>query len=338
MAEQDSFDLSITLSEPFSLNTLDPSDRSNRDSFTPEEEADLLENEPYDVFSRRIKSRKAQKDLYLKDLALKTKKKSRYLNLFIKSRVEIRRIKSARSVQKIKQFHDNAVLKDEKKRDTWIKANLIRRVLFGPKYNLRFLTAASRIEQRYPWLSLEQSQSIVETFKLYRRKVYWIFVDRGMMPEDSLDETYPSISPGPSMNEAFIADYEESDGSENENESENGNENENEAFEMNNVLEALPSPDQGFDESVSHFPNIDLEILPKYVSFIDDPMDMENQDYMKALNMTNEDRLLSLEYMLDEIEQTFYPDPPDITFDNSDVFDEFDSSFSSSCLDYSDKD
>ena len=196
----------------------------------------------------------------------------------------------------------------------------------------------TRIEQRYPWLSLEQSQSIVETFKLYRRKVYWIFVDRGMMPEDSLDETYPSINPGSSMNEAFIADYEESDGSENENESENGNENENEAFEMNNVLEALPSPDLGFDESVSHFPNIDLEILPKYVSFIDDPMDMENQDYMKALNMTNEERLLSLEYMLDEIEQTFYPDPPDITFDNSDVFDEFDSSFSSSCLDYSDKD
>ena len=220
------------------------------------------------------------------------------------------------------------MLKDEKKRETWIKANLIRRVLFGPKYNLRFLTAASRIEQRYPWLSLEQSQSIVETFKLYRRKVYWIFVDRGMMPEDSLDETYPSISPSSSMNEAFIANYEDSEGSENE----------DGAFGMNNVLEALPSPDLGFDESISHAPNIDLKIQPKLVSFIDDPMDMENQDYMKALNMTNEERLLSLEYMLDEIDQTFYPDPPDITFDNSDVFEEFDSSFSSSCLDYSDQD
>ena len=148
------------------------------------------------------------------------------------------------------------------------------------------------------------------------------------MPEDSLDETYPSINPGSSMNEAFIADYEDSEGSDNE----------GGAFEMNNVLEALPSPDLGFDESISHVPNIDLKILPKMVSFIDDPMDMENQDYMKALNMTNEERLLSLEYMLDEIDQTFYPDPPDITFDNSDVFEEFDSSFSSSCLDYSDQD
>ena len=149
MSEADSFDLSIMISEPFSLNTMDPSDRSNRDSFTPEEEADLLENEPYDVFSRRIRNRKTQKDLYLANLFLKTKRKTMYLNPFIKSRIETRQMKSARSVQKIKQFHESAVLKDEKKRETWIKANLIRRVLFGPKYNLRFLTAASRIEQRY---------------------------------------------------------------------------------------------------------------------------------------------------------------------------------------------
>ena len=148
------------------------------------------------------------------------------------------------------------------------------------------------------------------------------------MPEDSLDETYPSISPNSSMNEAFIANYEDSEGSENG----------DGAFGMENVLEALPSPDLGFDESISHAPSIDNKIQPNLVSFIDDHMDMENQDYMKALNMTNEERLLSLEYMLDEIDQTFYPDPPDITFDNSEVFDEFDSSFSLSCLDYSDQD
>ena len=130
------------------------------------------------------------------------------------------------------------------------------------------------------------------------------------------------------MNEAFIADYEESDGSDND----------DEAFGMGNVLAALPSPDLGFDESVSHAPNIDNKIKPRMINFIDDPMDMENQDYMKALNMTNEERLLSLEYMLDEIDQTFYPDPPDITFDNSEVFDNFDSSFDLSCLDYSDQD
>ena len=130
------------------------------------------------------------------------------------------------------------------------------------------------------------------------------------------------------MNEAFIADYEESDGSDNN----------DEAFGMGNVLAALPSPDLGFDESVSHAPNIDNKIKPRMINFIDDPMDMENQDYMKALNMTNKERLLSLEYMLDEIDQTFYPDPPDITFDNSEVFDNFDSSFDLSCLDYSDQD
>ena len=130
------------------------------------------------------------------------------------------------------------------------------------------------------------------------------------------------------MNEAFIADYEESDGSDNN----------DEAFGMGNVLAALPSPDLGFDESISHAPNIDNKIKPRLIDFIDDPLEMENQDYMKALNMTNKERLLSLEYMLDEIDQTFYPDPPDITFDNSEVFDNFDSSFDSSCLDYSDQD
>ena len=130
------------------------------------------------------------------------------------------------------------------------------------------------------------------------------------------------------MNEAFIADYEESDGSDND----------DEAFGMGNVLAALPSPDLGFDESVSHAPNIDNKIKPRMINFIDDHKDMENQNYMKALNMTNEERLLSLEYMLDEINQTFYPDPPDITFDNSEVFDNFDSSFDLSCLDYSDQD
>ena len=100
----------------------------------------------------------------------------------------------------------------------------------------------------------------------------------------------------------------------------------------------LKSADLGFDESISHAPNIDDKIKPRLVDFVDDPLEMENQDYMKALNMTNEERLLSLEYMLDEIDQTFYPDPPDITFDNSEVFDEFYSSFASSCLDYSDQD
>ena len=130
------------------------------------------------------------------------------------------------------------------------------------------------------------------------------------------------------MNEAFIADYEESDGSDKD----------DEAFGMGNVLAALPSPDLGFDESISHAPNIDNKIKPRLIDFIDDPLEMENQDYMKALNMTNKERLLSLEYMLDEIDQTFYPDPPDITFDNSEVFDNFDSSFDLSCLDYSDQD
>ena len=90
MSEADSFDLSIMISEPFSLNTMDPSDRSNRDSFTPEEEADLLENEPYDVFNRRIRNRKTQKDLYLANLFLKTKRKTKFLNPFIKSRIETR--------------------------------------------------------------------------------------------------------------------------------------------------------------------------------------------------------------------------------------------------------
>ena len=32
------------------------------------------------------------------------------------------------------------------------------------------------------------------------------------------------------------------------------------------------------------------------IDFIDDPLEMEIQDYMKALDITNEDRLLSLEY------------------------------------------
>ena len=81
--------------------------------------------------------------------------------------------------------------------------------------------------------------------------------------------------------------------------------NDDEAFGMDNVLAALPSPDLGFDENISHARNIDNKIKPRMINFIDDPMDMENQDYMKALNMTNEERLLSLEYMLDEIDQTF---------------------------------
>ena len=248
MSEADSFELSLSISKPFSLATLDPSDRSNRDSFTPEEEADLLANEPYDVFSRRIRNRKDQKDLYLNNLSCRRKRRSIFLNKFIESRVEIRRIKSAQSARRIKKFHDNVALKDERKREVCIKANLIRRVLFGPKYNLRFLTAASRIEQRYTWLSLEQSQSIVETFKQYRRWIYWIFVDRGMMPEGTLDESYPSISPNSSfLDEPFFAENEDNDGSESE-------DKEAEAFGMENVLAALPSPDLGFDESISHAP------------------------------------------------------------------------------------
>ena len=74
------------------------------------------------------------------------------------------------------------------------------------------------------------------------------------------------------------------------------------------------------------------------IYFIDDSLEMEIQDYMKALDITNEDRLLSLEYMLDEMDQTNYQDPPEITFDNSEVFDKFDSSFASSCLNFSNQD
>ena len=179
---------------------------------------------------------------------------------------------------------------------------------------------------------MEQSQTIVETFKQYRRRIYWIFADRGMMPKGTLDKTYPSISPNSLiLNEAFIAENEDNDGSETE-------EEEVEALGMENVLAALPSPDLGFDECISHAPNIDDKIKPCLIDFVDDPLEMEIQDYMKALDMTNEERLLSLEYMQDEIDQMFYPDPADITFDNSEVFNEFDLSFTSSCLNFLDQD
>ena len=214
MSEADSFELSLSISEPFSLAPLDPSDRSNRDSFTLEEEADLLANEPYDVCSRRKRNRKERKDLYLTNLSIRTKRRSIFLNKFIESQIEIRQTKSALSARRIKKFYENVALKDERKREIWIKANLIRRVLFGPKYNLRFLTAASRIKQKYPWLSLEQSQANVESFKQYRRRIYWIFVDRGMMPKGTLDKSYLSIVPNSSiLDEAFIAENENDDAS-----------------------------------------------------------------------------------------------------------------------------
>ena len=74
------------------------------------------------------------------------------------------------------------------------------------------------------------------------------------------------------------------------------------------------------------------------IDFIDDPLEMETQDYMKALDISSEERLLSIEYVLNEMDKTQYPDPPDITFDNSRVFDESDSSFASSCLNFSNQD
>ena len=139
---------------------------------------------------------------------------------------------------------------------------------------------------------------------------------------------YPSIGPNSSiLDEAFIGDV--------INDNEDGSDYGEDNFNLGDILEALPSPDLGFNESITHAPNIDDNINPRMIDFIDDPLEMEIQDYIKALDITNEDWLFSLEYMLDEMDQTKCPDPPEITFDNSEVFDEFDSSFASSCLNFS---
>ena len=129
------------------------------------------------------------------------------------------------------------------------------------------------------------------------------------MPEGILDETYPSIGPNSSiLDKAFIGDINK--------DNKDGSDYSEDNFNLGDILEALPSPDLGFNESISHAPNIDDKINPGMIDFIDDPLEMEIHDYMKALDITSEDRLLSIEFMLDEMDQTQYPDPPEITFDN----------------------
>ena len=68
---------------------------------------------------------------------------------------------------------------------------------------------------------------------------------------------------------------------------------------------------------------------------MDDPHEMTIQDYLKSLDVSSEGKLNSIESMLNDLERTEYPDPPEISFENSKVFDKFDSSFASSCLDHS---
>ena len=120
---------------------------------------------------------------------------------------------------------------------------------------------------------------------------------------------YPSIGPNSSiLDEAFIGDV--------INDNEDGSDYGEDNFNLGDILEALPSPDLGFNESITHAPNIDDNINPRMIDFIDDPLEMEIQDYIKALDITNEDWLFSLEYMLDKMDQTKCLDPPEITFDN----------------------
>ena len=58
------------------------------------------------------------------------------------------------------------------------------------------------------------------------------------------------------------------------------------------------------------------------VDYIDNPLEMTIQDYLRSLDDSSEGKLNSIESMLNDLESTEYPDPPEISFDNSKVFDE----------------
>ena len=80
----DSFDLSYGPSLPevdqsFSLAPVyDPNDRSNRETFTKEEELELEQGGPYDFQSRRMAKRKAENAAFLAKRSIKTKRRPHF--------------------------------------------------------------------------------------------------------------------------------------------------------------------------------------------------------------------------------------------------------------------
>ena len=86
----------------------------------------------------------------------------------------------------------------------WIRINLIRRVLFGPSFNLRCFIAKARIAQRHPYLSVAQKERIMVLFKNYRRRVFWAIADNGLMPKGLLNESISALDGNSVLNEAVI--------------------------------------------------------------------------------------------------------------------------------------
>ena len=90
-----------------------------------------------------------------------------------------------------------------------------------------------------------------------------------------------NFRPSNILDEAFIGDGSEDD------DNEDGSDNNDESFDLGDLMGALPSPDQGFNENISHAQSIDDRINQRMADFIDDPLDMETQDYMKALDISS---------------------------------------------------
>ena len=119
-----------------------------------------------------------------------------------------------------------------------------------------------------------------------------------MMPDGLLDDIYPSFGGNNSdLHEAFNLcndDHKNSkensnDGSDYENEN-----NDNDNFNFNDLMHALPCPDEGNNENVSNAPDIDVKILPRMVDYVDDPLEMTIQDYLKSLDVSSEGKLNTL--------------------------------------------
>ena len=82
--------------------------------------------------------------------------------------------------------------------------------------------------------------------------------------------------------------------------------------------------------------NLDQEDkdLPRLVNYLDDPMEVGWNDYFDHLNVSASSKQSAFEKWLNDQEQIEYPDPPEIPYDDTKTFEEFDSSFASSTVEF----
>ena len=74
--------------------------------------------------------------------------------------------------------------------------------------------------------------------------------------------------------------------------------------------------------------------LPRLIDYLDDPMEVGSTDYYKILDISTMDQQDAFEKWLNDKEKAVYPDPPEIPFDDTTTFKEFDSSFASSTVEF----